>query len=265
MSRPYAIHSSAECERLERQAALAQIESHLRHLPLPETGRILDAGSDLGSMARTLARAAPGCNVIGADLRADYIASAQAREGEEALANVTFEVADVRRLPWPDGYFDLMWSRYMLQWLDRPKLAVAEFRRVLKPGVVVVCSTFDGFGVAYDPPDPGLEQRAERVFAGLVDPFAGRKMATMFLNAGLVNVAVDIEPDHLFTVIGAIEPDRRRNWEESLAAARPHIAGILGGDSAATDFIQDFLQFQDKPGTCSYTGLFFARGTQPVS
>ena len=38
-SLPYVIHSDEECERLELQARLANIEAHLRHLPIAEIGR----------------------------------------------------------------------------------------------------------------------------------------------------------------------------------------------------------------------------------
>ena len=62
----------------------------------------------------------------------------------------------------------------------------------------------------------------ERVFPVLVDPFIGRKMASLFALAGLVDLAVHFEPDRLYTVVGRIDPERRRNWVEQLAAARLH-------------------------------------------
>ena len=43
-SRLYAIHSDEECERLELQARLANIQGHLRHLPIAPNARVLDAG-----------------------------------------------------------------------------------------------------------------------------------------------------------------------------------------------------------------------------
>ena len=51
-TRPYAIHSDSECDRLERQAALAGLEHHLRHVPVPEAAYILDAGCGSGAMTR---------------------------------------------------------------------------------------------------------------------------------------------------------------------------------------------------------------------
>ena len=47
-SRLYAIHSDEECERLELQARLANIQGHLRHLPIAPNARVLDAGCGSG-------------------------------------------------------------------------------------------------------------------------------------------------------------------------------------------------------------------------
>jgi hypothetical protein len=61
-SRPYAIHSDGECDRLERQATLAGLEEHLARLSgLPRLTSILDVGCGSGSMARLMAAIHPRC------------------------------------------------------------------------------------------------------------------------------------------------------------------------------------------------------------
>ena len=50
-TRPYIIHSEAECERLERQAMLGGIEDHLRYIPaITGAARILDLGCGPGTV-----------------------------------------------------------------------------------------------------------------------------------------------------------------------------------------------------------------------
>jgi ubiquinone/menaquinone biosynthesis C-methylase UbiE len=263
-SRPYAIHSDSECDRLERQAMLAGLEQHLTVLTeLPRLTNILDVGCGSGSMARLLAAKYPDARVVGVDLRSDYVAYARDRAQGERLDNLRFEQGDIFHLPFGDGAFDLVWSKYVLQWLQEPAPAVAELRRVTCPGGSVICSSFDGFAVMHWPEDPILQADAERVFSGLVDPFIGRKMASLFAQAGLTDLAVHFEPDRLFTVVGQIDAERRRNWVEQLTAARPHIARILGDEGLADTFVEAFLSFQDRPETSSYTTLFFVRGTVP--
>jgi SAM-dependent methyltransferase len=260
-SRPYAIHSAAECDRLERQAALAGLRDHLRFVPIPLKAHILDAGCGTESMARLLATTHRDARVVGIDVRADYIAHAAERASQEGLHNIEFRQGDIFSLPFADATFDVVWSKYVLQWVKEPHLAIAEFRRVTKVGGVVVCANFDGFAVTHWPEDPTLQPQLNAVVPQLVDVFIGRKMAPIFLDAGLAGIEVDFVPDRLFTVIGALDPDRRQNLADQLSAARPYIAKILGGEHEADQFTAGFLRYYDHPATCSYTTLYFVRGT----
>ena len=262
-SRPYAIHSVAECDRLERQASLAGLPDHLRFLPIPSQARVLDAGCGTGSMARLLAMTHRNAQIVGIDVRADYVAYAAERASQEGLHNIEFRQGDIFKLPFADATFDVVWSKYVLQWVKEPLLAIAEFRRVTKVGGVVVCANFDGFAVTHWPEDPTLQPQLEEVVPQLVDVFIGRKMASMFLDAGLADIEVDFEPDRLFTVIGTIDPDRRQNLADQLSAARSYITKILGGEHEADQFAADFLRYYDDPETCSYTTLYFVRGAVP--
>jgi hypothetical protein len=70
----------------------------------------------------------------------------------------------------------------------------------------------------------------------LVNPFIGRKMVPMFMDAGFININAEFEPDRLFSVIGAIDPERRQNWVEQLSAARRYISEILGDERQADEF-----------------------------
>jgi cyclopropane fatty-acyl-phospholipid synthase-like methyltransferase len=72
-SLPYVIHSDEECERLELQARLANIEGHLRHLPIAGAHRVLDVGCGSGSMSRLIARSFPEVEVVGVDVREQYL------------------------------------------------------------------------------------------------------------------------------------------------------------------------------------------------
>jgi ubiquinone/menaquinone biosynthesis C-methylase UbiE len=227
-SRPYAIHSAEECERLERQAPLAGLEDHLRHVPVRPGARILDVGCGSGCMTRLFAARYKDSNVVGLDLRADYLDYARYRAAQEGLANIEFREGDACQLLFPDDSFDLVWSKYLLQWVAQPETAIGEFRRVARKGACVVTCTFDGFALTHWPEDSVLQREVELVFPALVDPFIGRKMPSLFMANGLTNIEVAVEHDRVFTVIGSIDPERRRNWSDQLTAARPSIAKILG-------------------------------------
>jgi ubiquinone/menaquinone biosynthesis C-methylase UbiE len=132
-SLPYVIHSDEECQRLELQARLANIAGHLRHLPVSSHSRVLDVGCGSGSMSRLIARSFPQAEVVGVDVREQYLDFARARAREEGIRNLRFQSGDVFALPFPDASFDLVWSKYLLQWLREPRSALAEMKRVTKP------------------------------------------------------------------------------------------------------------------------------------
>ena len=259
-SLPYVIHSDEECERLEAQARLADIEGHLRHLPIAGARRVLDVGCGSGSMARLIARSFPDVEVVGVDLREQYLGYARARAREEGIHNLVFERGDVFALPFADASFDLVWSKYLLQWLREPKAALAEFKRVTRPGGHVVSCDYVGFVVDHYPIDPELERKLRELTALLVDVNIGRKVAPYMIALGFHDVAVEIETDTLFTVIGRIDAERRRNLQTQFEAMRPHLVNILGSEANVKELADRFLAHYDDPATCSYTALHFSRG-----
>lgn len=261
--RAYVIHTDEECERLDAQALLAGISDHVRHIPAQAGMRILDAGCGSGSMAREIARAAPKANVVGVDLRDQYIDYARRRAVKASLQNVSFEVGDVRKLPFSNDSFDIVWTKYLLQWVAEPVQAMREFARVLKPGGLAISANFDGFAVTHEPPDPAIQPMIEFIFGNLVDSFIGRKMAGMCRDCGLGDIDVKMEADRVFTVIGKIDPARRRNWEIQWSGARKRTAELLGSEALADAFIAKFMAYQDRPDTATYCTLYIVSARKP--
>jgi ubiquinone/menaquinone biosynthesis C-methylase UbiE len=264
-SRPYVIHSDDECERLELQARLGQIEQHLRYLPVSTGAQVLDAGCGSGSMSRLIARAFPDADITGVDLRGQYLDFARRRAHSEHLQNVQFQVADVFALPFADASFDVVWTKYLLQWLKEPKRALNELKRVTRPGGVVVSCDFASFAIDHFPVTPEFDQEVRRVMTALVDCDIGRKVASFMISLGFRDVHLEVEVDKIFTVIGRIDAERRWNWERQFQAARPHLIKIIGSEKAADRFVTDFLSIYDDRATSSVTTLHFTTGYKPTT
>lgn len=262
-SKPYVIGFEKEHERLERQARIANIEGHLRFVPVQPGDRVLDAGCGSGSMTRLLAASVSGGEVTGIDTSEEHLAYARARAADEGIGNIDFQTGDIFSLPFDDDTFDLVWCKYVLQWVNDPASAIEEFRRVTRPGGVIVCAHFDGFCVTHDPVDDKLQRYADTFFNAVVDPYIGRKCYSMFHQAGLIDVKVDHEADASFHVVGAIDADRRRNYEEQLDAAFPAAIEILGSKEHAQEFRELFFAHQDRNDTFSTCSLYFVRGAVP--
>jgi len=256
----YALHSDEECERLEFQARIANIERHLRHLPIAPDDRVLDAGCGSGSMARLIARSFPGAEIVGVDMRQQYLDFAAARARGEGLDNLTFRQADVFALPFADASFDVVWAKYLMQWMKDLRLPLAEIRRVTRPGGLVVSCDLDGIFVDHFPIAAEFERQVREVMAALADCDVGRKVAPAMLGLGFEDVGVEIETDTVFTVIGSIDPQRRWNCEKIWRSAGPQIGQVLGSQPAAEVFIDRLLTHYDDPATCSFTSLYFTRG-----
>lgn len=96
--------------------------------------RVLDVGCGVGGAARALA-AEYGAEVVGVDVVEDYCRTARRFADRLDLGDrVRFESANALDLPYDDGSFDVAWFQHMLMNVPHKAAAIAEARRVLRPG-----------------------------------------------------------------------------------------------------------------------------------
>jgi demethylmenaquinone methyltransferase/2-methoxy-6-polyprenyl-1,4-benzoquinol methylase len=95
---------------------------------------VLDCATGTGDLAIAFKRAvgAQG-RVVGTDFTPEMIALARAKS-----RGVTFEVADVKNLPYDDGSFDVASIAFGIRNVDDPIRGVAEMARVVRSGGRVV-------------------------------------------------------------------------------------------------------------------------------
>ena len=92
---------------------------------------ILDAGCGEGYLSRILAK--NGANVTGVDSSAKLIEAARSQNLNDALP-VSFDIASVDDLPYPDSAFDLVVCNHLVNDLYDPSKPISEFARVLRSG-----------------------------------------------------------------------------------------------------------------------------------
>ena len=101
--------------------------------PLPRTVRLLDAGCGTGGFLARLRAARPEATLFGLE----YEQGAAARAAAKAGAHIA--CGTVNALPFPDGSFDAVTSLDVICHAGvEPSQALAEFRRVLRPGGMLV-------------------------------------------------------------------------------------------------------------------------------
>jgi ubiquinone/menaquinone biosynthesis C-methylase UbiE len=129
--------------------------------------RVLDVGCGTGSLASALTRRFPAAEVVAVDLAPAYIDHARRIR---PAPRVTYQVEDACALSFPDRSFDRVLTLLMLHFVPDATRAVAELRRVAKPGATVGAAVWDARG--------GLV--ANRLFldtAAALDPSAAERRA----------------------------------------------------------------------------------------
>jgi ubiquinone/menaquinone biosynthesis C-methylase UbiE len=111
-----------------------------RFLPPGKAGALLlDAGVGTGHSV-PLAKDA-GYTVVGLDKSGGMLRIAASKAGLDAL----LVKGDAHFLPFPDGCFDAVLSVTSLEFLERPRLAVDEMARCLKPGGMMVIGVLNAY------------------------------------------------------------------------------------------------------------------------
>jgi ubiquinone/menaquinone biosynthesis C-methylase UbiE len=107
-----------------------EIPLMLRTLRLPRAARVLEIGCGRGIALPTLARHLTPARLVGIDIDTSLLADARTRLDETAT-RAELIVADVRCLPFPDGYFDLIIDFGTCFHVARAEQALNEVARAL--------------------------------------------------------------------------------------------------------------------------------------
>jgi len=100
----------------------------LAELHSQRPARVLDVGCGTGALAHRVASEV-GADVYGCDFSFGMLEQASARTGA-----VRWLQGDALRVPFADATFDALLSTEAFHWFPDQDAALAEFRRVLKPG-----------------------------------------------------------------------------------------------------------------------------------
>ena len=123
----------AQAQAIRNQEALDRI------VKIAEAGpedTSLDVACGPGLLACAFARVVR--HAVGIDLTPAMLDQARKTQAEQGLNNLTWHQGDVTSLPFPDGHFSIVSSRFAFHHLEQPLAALREMQRVCKPGGRVV-------------------------------------------------------------------------------------------------------------------------------
>lgn len=173
-------------------------------------------GTDLGALARAVA---PSGRVIGVDSSQEMVEQARGRTGD--LAAVEVRLGDIHALPLADGSVDRARTDRVLQHATHPGQALAEARRVLRPGGRLVMAEPDWDSLAIDHPDLDASRAYTRHVTDQVvrNGVIGRQLARLALDAGFA-VPTVVPVTSVFRDVQAADQilGLRRNTERAVTA-----------------------------------------------
>ena len=194
-------------EEFQRLLARRRAETHAAHLlPHLEQGmRVLDLGCGPGTIAMGLADAVSPGELHGVDIDESQIELARAAAEAGGHANAAFHVGDATDLQFDDGLFDAVHCHTVLSHIPDTAAALAEVRRVLRPGGLFAAREALVGSCFLEPVSPELHE-VWAMFGKLIEangghPHMGRELKRMLLTAGFA----DIRPGASFDTFGTAQ------------------------------------------------------------
>ena len=192
MSSSFNVHDASGYEQLMGRWSRRLAPAFIEFAGIGGGEKVLDVGCGTGSLTFELAAHPELREIRGIDFSPIFIEAAQERSNDP---RVVVEQADATDLPYPDHSFDRALAMLVLHFVPNTERAIAEMRRVVRPGGVVAATVWDHLGGM-----PGMRMMVDTVAmmseAGrqmrnryLFQPMMGPgEMKRAFLEAGLAEV-----------------------------------------------------------------------------
>ena len=181
-------------------------ETHAGHLlsHLKPGHRVLDFGCGPGTISVGLAQAVDPGEMHGIDMEESQVSLARSAAEAGGHANATFHVGDVTDLPFEDDYFDAAHCHAVLMHVPDTQAALAEVRRVLRPGGTISSREMIGASSFLEPESENFDT-AWKTFMGLLSangghPQMGKELKRSLMEAGFTGIQATASFDFFSTV-----------------------------------------------------------------
>jgi ubiquinone/menaquinone biosynthesis C-methylase UbiE len=192
MPSSFTVRSAEGYERLMGRWSRRLAKPFIDFVGVAKGERVLDVGCGTGSLTFALPQAAEVGAVAAIDFSPVFVEEAQRRNTDP---RITIMQGDACAIPFPGGQFDRALSLLVLHFVPAADKAVAEMRRVVRPGGMIGAAVWDHLGgmsgmrmmwdtvAAHD--EEARRLRSHYCFQPMMRP---DEMRQSFVAQGLVNV-----------------------------------------------------------------------------
>ncbi|KPA11994.1 Methyltransferase type 11 domain protein [Candidatus Magnetomorum sp. HK-1] len=240
------------------------VNQYLKHVINPGDC-VLDVGAGPAVIDCELAKQYPGISIVALDNSIKRLEDAQRNIDHANLKtkNISKRYGNANDIPYKENFFDLVFARFLLEYLPDSKSVLNEMRRVVKPGGKVIVQDLDGQLYWHYPKNDYIEQNLKIILDYLneysgFDPFIGRKLYHMFFQTNLKQIETKAESYHLFA--GPMDEKNQKLWYTKLANARHKIIEALNSEKKADDFIYAYMNYFKEKHTLTYSVVFTVSG-----
>jgi SAM-dependent methyltransferase len=192
MTSSFNVQNAAGYERLMGRWSQKLAPLFIHFAGLTDGEKILDVGCGTGSLTFALVGAADLAEVAAIDYSPIFVEEANRRNADP---RITIRQADACDLPFERGKFDRACALLVLHFVPEAAQAIAEMRRVVRPGGVVAAAVWDHLGgmpgmrMMIDTvaalSEGGRQLRSHYCFQPMMEP---GEMKRTFIEQGLVDV-----------------------------------------------------------------------------
>jgi ubiquinone/menaquinone biosynthesis C-methylase UbiE len=240
------IHGTTKFEqsRLDKLNILTN-QSFMQYLGVNiDSYKICDFGCGLGILINDIAKKYPNANITGLEISPNQYKAALINNKKNLNVNVIN--IDALNSQLPNNSQDISFCRYVLEHVHEPVSLVMEMLRVTKTNGSIICQENDLHNTIFYPEIPNYDLIKESFCRFQIqlggDPYVGRKLFTIFKNAGAREITLDYKPE-IFT---EDEPDLYKIWMENtlkiLIGARDQLIKFKYADIKIFDDVCDKIQ-----------------------
>ena len=217
-------------------------------LDIQKGHQILDIGCGTGDLLRPLAESIDqSCRIVGID-NSEIMISEAVRRAEGLNLPVEYRLGDAHALDIADDSFDRCYANFVFMHLQKPVQALAEIKRVLRSGALIVVDEPDWDTQVINAGNLQLTRKLIHFMSDLMpNGIIGRQLPELFHEQGFVDIEVAGQittwPNH----------EVFREWWMNGGIAHARSAGIVSAEDLA-EWLHD-LEERDK------TGRFFSAFT----